>query len=70
MVCKLGLAVVGRILNHSLLNPLTLFLAAISEDSVRVMSHDVKWREFINTNGEVPERILLKSTVEDAEHNL
>ena len=60
----------GRILNHSLFNPLTLFLAAISEDSVCVMSNDVKWREFINMNGEVPERILLKSTVEDAEHSL
>ena len=43
------------------------YLATVHD---RVMSHDVKWREFINTNGEVPERILLKSAVEDAEHSL
>ncbi|KAK7677232.1 hypothetical protein QCA50_019826 [Cerrena zonata] len=40
---------------------------AIHQDKVRAMPYNPKWREAINVDGEVPEYVLLKSGVKDAE---
>lgn len=45
-----------------------MLLAAITEDKVREMPYNPRWREVINLNGEAPERIFVKSGAQDAEH--